>query len=572
MNLSPTAPAADAVSLRDLKRRYKIALAGGHVLPTHEMPISLPLSTGNPLFDAALTDKLKATATLSEPEHLNRGWKLVQNATDDERTVLARNARFLLNDYKLLLALRSWSFGDDAQTRTFLRALPWAWRLAFPTAVIKPAAEIFTGWRRSLRFRLVDDPRYGALHELYREILAAAPPVALLKYRRTIHEATALLHYRFEGDRERAIHDWCYGDGTYAATVPAVEPIGTYVRARKALHENGVSGFLDVLNASPQPIPITSYMGLLGSANVSLKDSRQKNVEELRTYAVRGATAVESLLRLAEWGDWLTDDHVAALSEKVRTGIIETGLDIPFFKVTKAFLAAPEKVRRMVLNPLYLPLLRHFGEQTAALLPPPGPLTFVQPANYLHVMSFLLYATLASATPTRLLLLDKKGVEEVEPLPLEEVGKHLADSESELQRWLLSEFGGLATQYDYTYNWNAIGDTLRDLDPKAPLLLDLPFANSLDILDALLPFERVFNLGGAYGAPGEICISYQYYAKLFLATEKWSYSVWSRYSDSAAQNFAEFLDRLKAFQTLAVEAERLQAADSVTASEKGESL
>jgi hypothetical protein len=102
--------------------------------------------------------------------------------------------------------------------------------------------------------------------------------------------------------------------------------------------------------------------------------------------------------------------------------------------------------------------------------------------------------------------------------------------------------------------------------------LDLPFANSLDILDALLPFERVFNLGGAYGAPGEICISYQYYAKLFLATEKWSYSVWSRYSDSAAQNFAEFLDRLKAFQTLAVEAERLQAADSVTASEKGESL
>jgi hypothetical protein len=173
---------ADAVTIRDLKRRYKMGLAVGATLPTHDIPISLPLSTGNPLFDAALTDKLVATATLSEAEHLNRGWKLVQGATTGERDALARNARLLLNDYKLLLALRAWQEGDEAQTRTFLRALPWAWRLGFPTAVIKPAAQIFTGWRRSLRFRLVDDPRYGPLHELYREILAQAPPVTLLKY------------------------------------------------------------------------------------------------------------------------------------------------------------------------------------------------------------------------------------------------------------------------------------------------------------------------------------------------------------------------------------------------------
>jgi hypothetical protein len=550
---------ADAVNIRDLKRRYKMGLATGANLPTHDIPISLPLSTGNPLFDAALTDKLVVTATLSEAEHLNRGWKLVQGATNDERDALARNARLLLNDYKLLLALRAWQEGNEAQTRMFLRALPWAWRLAFPTAVIKPAAQVFTGWRRSLRFRLVDDPRYGAFHELYREILAQAPPITLLKYRRTVHEATALLHYRFEGDRERAIHDWCYGDGTYAATVREVEPIGIYLRARRALAADGPAAFLDILNNAAQAIPITSYMGLLGSSGISLTDKRQSSVEGLRDYAIRSATAVESLLRLAEWGDWLTKGHAAVLSEKVRTGIIESGVDIPFFKVTKAFMAAPDRVRRMVLEPLYLPLLRHFGQQTTALLPPPGPLTFVQPANYLHLMSFLLYATLSSATPTRLLLLDKKGVEEVDPLPLDAVGKHLADSPHELERWLLSEFGGLATQYDWTYNWNAIGDTLRGLDPKAPLLLDLPFADNLDILEALLPFERVFNLSGAYGAPGEVCLSYQYYAKLFIGTERWSYSVWTRYSDSAAQSFAEFMDRLAAFQTLAAEADTLTA-------------
>jgi hypothetical protein len=338
-----------------------------------------------------------------------------------------------------------------------------------------------------------------------------------------------------------------------------VEPIGTYLRARRALAAEGPDAFLEVLNNAAQTIPITSYMGLLGSSGVSLTDKRQAAVDGLRDYAVRCSTAVESLLRLAEWGEWMTKTHAAALSEKVRTGIIEAGVEIPFFKVTKAFLAAPDRVRRMVLEPLYLPLLRHFGQQTAALLPPPGPLTFVQPANYLHIMSFLLYATLASATPTRLLLLDKKGVEEVDPLPLDAVGKHLADSPHELERWLLSEFGGLATQYDYTYKWDAIGETLRSLDPQAPLLLDLPFGDNLDILEALLPFERVFNLSGAYGAPGEVCLSYQYYAKLFIGTERWSYSVWTRYSDSAAQSFAEFMDRLAAFRTLAAEADALSA-------------
>lgn len=44
------------VSIRELKRCYKINLALGRVLPTFDLATPLPLSTGNPLFDAALTD------------------------------------------------------------------------------------------------------------------------------------------------------------------------------------------------------------------------------------------------------------------------------------------------------------------------------------------------------------------------------------------------------------------------------------------------------------------------------------------------------------------------------------
>ena len=82
-------------------------------------------------------------------------------------------------------------------------------------------------------------------------------------------------------------------------------------------------------------------------------------------------------------------------------------------------------------------------------------------------------------------------------------------------------------------------------------MLDIPFADSMDILSGLLPFERVFNLNTAYGAPGEICIAYDYYRQFFIGNMTWNYNVWSRYSDSAARKFAEFLDRLNYFQKFA---------------------
>jgi hypothetical protein len=540
-----------SVPIRELKQRYKINLALGHSLPLTDLAISLPLSTGNPLYDAALTGKLVATATLSQAEHLNRGWHLVGQATTAELQTLATHASSLLNDYKLLLALRAWESGQEEITRRFLRALPWHWRLAFPTAVIKPAAHFFTGWRKNIKFRLVEDPRFPALHELYHKILAQAPPVALLKYRRTIKEAAALQKFRFEGDRERAIHDLCFNNGRSFPSDSSLEPITTYIRARAAMANGSVDKFLAVLEGASHEIPLTSYMGLLGSAGIRLNDDDQVANGRLRHYTIRAATAVESLLRLQEWQQWLEPAHVERLAAKVNRSIIERGLDIPFYNVTKAFMNAPRRVRQMALEPLYLPLLRHFGRQTAGLLPEPGPLTYLQPANAIHLMSFLLYTTLSSAMPSRLFLVFPEGVEEVPPLDVAEVARHLADRPQEMERWLLQEFGGLATQYHYTYDYGQIANILRELEPQAPLLLDLPFARSMEILDALLPFERVFNLNSTFGAPGEICIAYEYYAHFGISSPYFQYGLWSRYSDVAAQRFGEFLHRLRAFQQLA---------------------
>jgi len=543
-----------APTIRELKRNYKLHLALGAVLPPHDLAVPLPLSTGSPLFDAALTDKLVVTRTMNEAEHVARAWHLVRGATPAEREALGRHARGLLNDYKLLLALRAWELGDDAGVRPFLRALPWGWRLAFPTAVIKPAAHVFTGWRRSVRFRLVEEPRFDALKALYRDTLAHAPPVALLKYRAAVHEATALLHYRPEGERERALHDWCYGSGEAVEGIPDLEPLPTYVRARRALREGGVEGLLGVLEAAPHVIPITSFMGLLGGSGASLTDDDAPAVGRLRDYAVRCATPVECLLRLKEWGPWLEERHVAELSTRVREGIVEAGLDIPFFKVVKAFMAAPEGIRKQVVEPLLVPLMRHFGERTAALLPPPGPVTFLQPGNVLHVMSFLLYAALAAGAPdTRLTLLYKKGVEEVEPIPLERLAPHLADDRQELEEWLLEEFGGLSTRYEHTYDLPQVTKLLRRLDPATPVVLDLPFFQDQEVLGALLPFERVFNLNTPFGAPGELTLATQYYLDCFFGARGWSFSSWARYSDSAALRFAELMDRLQHFQALAAE-------------------
>src|SRR5687768_9590235 len=151
------------VGIKELKRRYRENLALGRALPTHDLGVPLPLSTGNPLFDAAMTEKLAATTTLDAPEHIARAWLMVRKASAAERAVMAEHAQALLNDWKLLFALRAWELGALDEVKLFVRALPWGWRLAFPTCVIAPAAQLFTGWRKRVAFRLVDDPKFDEL-------------------------------------------------------------------------------------------------------------------------------------------------------------------------------------------------------------------------------------------------------------------------------------------------------------------------------------------------------------------------------------------------------------------------
>ncbi|HEY5923291.1 MAG TPA: hypothetical protein VIV11_16540 [Kofleriaceae bacterium] len=535
--------------IKELKRRYRENLALGRALPTHDLGVPLPLSTGNPLFDAAMTEKLATTTTLDAPQHIARAWDLVKRASSAERAQLAEHADALLNDWKLLLALRAWELGALDELRGFIRALPWGWKLAFPTCVISPGAQLFTGWRKRVAFRLVDDPKFDELRTYYHELLAAAPGTALLKYRSTVQQAMALLHYRPDGARETAIHDLAFARGDAVAGEASLEPAATYVRARDALKSGDSTKLLAVLEGGPA-LPITSYMGLLGSSGIKL-GGKDPNVQALRDYAVHCATPVESLLRMKEWSPWLTDAHVAQLSTKIRHAVIERGFDIPFAKVIKAFLAAPQPLRKRIRDPLLVPLLRHFGARVAKLLPPPGPITFVMPVNVVHLMSFLLYAVLAAAAPARLVLVKKRGAIVKTDFGLDQVIEHLTDERADLERWLLAELGGTSTVQDYTYDTRALVKAIDKIDPAAPLVLDLPFIDSMDILTALLPRERVFNLNTAFGAPGEICVAYEYYQQFALIDKGWSYRVWSRWSDAAASRFAELLERLGQFERLA---------------------
>jgi hypothetical protein len=544
--LSKWAPLVTTIGIRELKRRYRENLALGRALPTHDLGVPLPLSTGNPLFDAALTEKLAATARMTEPEHVARAWHMVGQASSEERRALADNAQSMLNDWKLLVAVRAWQLDDGEMVRRVLRALPWGWRLAFPTTIVSPGATMFTGWRKTMQFRLVEDPRWDALKALFRELLAQAPGTAILKYRAAIKQSMALLRYRPEGEREIAIHDLCFGEGN---RVTGLEPIDTYVNARDAVRSGGAAALVKVLDNSPAELPVTSIMGLFGSAGIKLKGTEDAQIDKLRDHVIRCATAVESLLRLKEWDSWLTETRVATLSAKV-TAAADRGIDLPFAKVVKAFLGAPAKTRKLVLRPLLEPMMRQFGARVAAQLPPPGPITFVMPANVIHLMSFLLYAVLASAAPSKLVLVRGKGTTEVD-LGLDDVIGHLTDDRGDIEAWLLKTLGGVSTVNQYTYDMRALRKALDTIDPAAPTVLDLPFVDDMDILQSLLPRERVFNLNTAYGAPGEICVSYDYYLKFAFLDEGWSFRSWSRYSDGAASRFAELLEKLESFERLA---------------------
>jgi hypothetical protein len=541
--------------IRELKRRYTIAVAMGEVLPTWDRGVPVPLSTGRPLFDAALTDALVTTATRTEAEHVAQAWQMVREATDREVAILAKHARLLLNDYKLLLALRCWETGDEQNARHFLAAMPWGARLGFPTAVIKPAARVFSGWRRTIRFRLVGDPRFDALRLLYRELLAKAPPVAILKYRAAIQEASALLHFRFEGERERHIHDWCFGDGSSLESATSMEPLSTYVRARSALRSGGVDAMARVLAGSEANVSVTSVMGLIGSAGVRLGEASPAG-GALRDYVVRCSSAVEALLRLAEWAPWLTKAHAAEIGRRVTDAVSDDGLGIPYHRVLRAFAAAPDRARRLTAEPMLLPVLRAFGARAAALLPPPGPVSCVQLGSVPHGTTLTVAAAIADATESRLWMVLSDATEEA-PIPgIEEVAERLADGRREFDQWMLDLYAESVDRHSWHYDLSGLHAALANLDPAAPLLMDVPAWRDARTLTALMPFDRILCMQAPIGVPGEVSVLSGHYMQPLLRRSR-GRNVMAGYADGSAARLAETLDAIGRFQTLAAESEAL---------------
>jgi hypothetical protein len=540
-------------SVRDLKRRYKLLLAERRALHVTDLGISLPISTGDPVLDAALLEKLVPTTTMGEAEHLARAWELVRASTPRHHALLRAHARSLLNDHKLLHAIGALERGDEATLDAMLDALPWAWRLGFPTAVIKPAARILTGWRKRVPFRLIDPP-FDRLRAIFRATIAAAPDATLLKFRDAVKESAALLRFRFEGPRERAIHDLCFGDGRAATDeLPAV---GAFVRARDALATGGVSGFVRALDEAPGKVPLTALLGLFGQANVRLDRAtleHRAHLPRLRAHAIASASGVEMLLRLHEWGSWLRDAELQQITTRVHDAMRNPRVSLPFFKVLKGFEAAPLHVRQGLARPLLLPLMERFGRDLRALLPGATDYTFVLPSMMLRMTSLMLYAMVAQAGAARLVILRGRGLADAPPVSPSDLLVPIVEGPHAVKAWLERELGAVAHDAAYTFDVPVLARTLGALDPRQPLLLDVPFVSDARLIEALLPFDLALNLNPPVGAPGELTVGYEFYTQAVYATPRGGWAVLARGGDTAATRFGELVDRLRVMSAMAAE-------------------
>lgn len=546
--MSPSLP-----SVRDLKRRYKLLLAERRALHVIDLGVSLPISTGDPVLDAALLEKIVPTATMGEAEHLARAWELVRASTPRHHALLRAHARALLNDHKLLHAIGALERGDEATLEAMLDALPWAWRLGFPTAVIKPAAMVLTGWRKWVPFRLIDPP-FERLRAIFRATIAAAPAATLLKFRDAVKQSAALLRFRFEGPRERAIHDLCFGDGRAAAEeLPAV---GAFVRARDGLAKQGLSGFVKALDEAPGAVPLTALQGLFGQAGVRLDRATveyRAHLPRLREHAIASASGVEMLLRLHEWGSWLQDAELAQITERVHRAMRNPRVTLPFFKVLKGFEAAPVHVRRGLARPLLAPLMERFGSDLRALLPGATDYTFVLPSMMLRMTSLMLYAMVAQAGAARLLILRGRGLADAPPVSLSDLLDPLVEGPRAVHAWLTRALGAIAHDAAYTFDVPALAKALGALDPRQPLLLDVPFVGDARLLEALLPFDLALNLNPPVGAPGELTVGYEFYTQASYTTPRGGWALLERGGDTAATRFGELVDRLRVMSAMATE-------------------
>src|SRR5574341_1636606 len=145
------------------KDNYYTLLAKRKVLLYNDYSFKVPVSSGSPLLDSSIVEKIQTTSEFMDHEHLLRSWRLFKSMSVEEAHVLLNNLQDVLNDHKILLALRFWEKNDVDRTLYILHNLPWGWRLQFPILVIKPAYLFFTGWKKEIEFRLVKDIDFNKL-------------------------------------------------------------------------------------------------------------------------------------------------------------------------------------------------------------------------------------------------------------------------------------------------------------------------------------------------------------------------------------------------------------------------
>jgi hypothetical protein len=300
------------LGIQELKTRYKLLVANNKTTESQELFPNIPLSTGSPVLDSFISEKVKLTFSMDEYEHLARSWQLIRNMSDEEEKIILNNLKGLLNDHKILLAAKLFEKKDKNFEKIF-NSLPNTWKLKFPLVFVKPAKVFFDGWKANIKFRLFDKIDYPRLNELYSETLEKCSDSAILKYRKIIHETSSLIGHKWNTKREKSIENWCYKNGNTSSELPIVE---LYVKARDTLNLHGKDKFIKELSSSNQKLPITSFMGLLSAKDLVLYSEGN---EKLQDYAIECSSGVESILKLREWSKWLNENHISTIAEKLNS-------------------------------------------------------------------------------------------------------------------------------------------------------------------------------------------------------------------------------------------------------------
>ncbi len=544
--MARTKSVTSEITIRELKHRYKMLLAQGLALPIADQGAAIPVSTGSPFLDSMLNEKVATTPTINAEEHLMRSWLLASNASKGELDLAIANIDGCMNDHKLLLAVRLFASKDE-RYNVVLSSLPMKWKLMFPIAMIKPASVFFESWKRDIRFRLVGDIDYPALKKHYHETLANARDDAVLKFREIIKEALALLHWKPEGNRENAIHEWCFGSGKRSDAMPL---LSLYLDMRDAFNKGNYNEFVSMQMKAERPIPLTSYMGLLSSRkfNLNLYEG-----ERFRDGALRAASPIEFVLRLNEWGHWISTEQLTEMSKMVRSRV-EKGLgDIPFYKITQAYLATNDRTRATTFDELYVPMMKGFSKQMGVLIPKGSEVIMVQPNNFVNLMSILFLATISYERGTRMKLVGEKigSVDSQSLLNFDELRSIVTAPIQDAQQFLLDKFGGHALARSFTFNENVLVSAFDDIKPEDIVIIDMPFVFSVKLLEKLLHIRKVLNMSSHFGSPSEISLHTQYEDIASFVTKRFALHLFTRYSDSAVKNLANYIERLVWFERMA---------------------